>query len=87
MLPEDLQENGPRRLPLLKDGGKMIEVPEGSVILVCHTIFRRVQEGKHLINFNVHWIVVLATPDDSEQSGGDIASFESDPEMEVDGNY
>ena len=86
-LPEDLLENGPQRLPLLKDTGKMIEVPAGSVIVVCHTIFPRVQEGKHLISFNVHWVVVLAIPDDADKEQGDIASFESDPEMEVEGNY
>ena len=86
-LPEDLFENGPKRLPLLKDGDKMIEVPIGSIVVVCHTVYRRVQEGRHLISFNIHWVVVLAIPDDSGKEAGNVESFESDPEMEVEGNY
>ncbi|KIK52762.1 hypothetical protein GYMLUDRAFT_265303 [Collybiopsis luxurians FD-317 M1] len=84
--PEDLDEKGPTKLPLLKDGDKMVEVPAGSIVLICHTVFRRVQEGKHMVNFNVHWVVVLAIPDDP-MGGNNMVSFESDSELEVDGNY
>ena len=33
----------------------------------------------------VYWVVVLATPDDSKKEGGNVESFESDPEIEVEG--
>ncbi|KIK66554.1 hypothetical protein GYMLUDRAFT_239483 [Collybiopsis luxurians FD-317 M1] len=66
--PEALDENGPRKLPLLKDGNKMVE------------------EGKHIVSFNVQWVVVLATPDDPMVENN-VVSFETDSEMEMDGNY
>lgn len=87
--PGDLIASGPKNLPLFKQDDRLAEIPYHSLALICYTVFRRRGEDPnsshktHLINFNVHWVAVLASPTkaiSTAAAGTNDVEFESDSE-------
>lgn len=66
-----------KTLPLFKVKGSLVNVPKGSIVLVCHTVQRYDLEK---ISLGIQWVAVLATTDDNATVVRDI---EHDPAREL----